>query len=93
MSTRQRGVTPERQRQRDSVPVSNAGTFAVQADTELPAAAALADAAANPTAPAVGGFGMLWNGATWDRAPGSAAGGATTNLKQLNGTTIATNSG
>jgi hypothetical protein len=36
---------------------------------------------------------MLWNGATWDRAPGSAAGGLTTNLKQLNGTTVATNSG
>jgi hypothetical protein len=66
---------------------------AVPVDTELPAAAALADAASNPTAPATGAFGMLWNGTTWDRAPGSAAGGLTTNLKQLNGTTVATNSG
>jgi hypothetical protein len=66
---------------------------AVPVDTELPAAAALADAASNPTVPATGAFGMLWNGATWDRAPGSAAGGLTTNLKQLNGTTVATNSG
>ncbi len=43
-------------------------------DTELPAAAALADATANPTAPAVGGFGMLWNGATWDRVRGNTSG-------------------
>lgn len=47
----------------------------VPVDTELPAAAALADAAANPTSPGVGSFGMLWNGATWDRAPGTAAAG------------------
>lgn len=46
----------------------------VTADTELPAAAALADAAGNPTAPAVGAFGLVWNGATWDRAPGDTAG-------------------
>lgn len=54
--------------------VSITGTPTV--DTELPAAAALADAAANPTAPAVGAFNMVWNGATWDRLPGSAASGA-----------------
>jgi hypothetical protein len=76
-----------------SLTVDNGGTFAVQADTELPAAAALADAAANPTAPAVGAFALLWNGATWDRLPGSAANGLTTNLKALNGTAIDTNSG
>lgn len=62
-------------------------------DTELPAAAALADGAANPTAPAVGAFGLLWNGATWDRAPGAAATGLLANLKALNGTTVDTNSG
>jgi hypothetical protein len=65
----------------------------VTVDTELPAAAALADAAANPTVPGVGGFGMFWNGATWDRVPGSAANGLTANLKALNGTAIDTNSG
>jgi hypothetical protein len=55
--------------------VTNAGTFAVQAtqsgawavDTELPAAAALSDAFANPTAPAVGAFVMGWNNTTWER--------------------------
>jgi hypothetical protein len=72
---------------------ANAGTGTLAVDTELPAAAALADAAANPTAPGTGAFGMLWNGATWDRAPGGATNGLTTNLKALNGTTIATNSG
>lgn len=44
-------------------------------DTELPAAAALADNTANPTAPAVGAFLMCWDGATWDRCPGTSAGG------------------
>lgn len=53
-----------------------ASTATVTVDSELPAAAALADNAANPTAPAVGAFGMLWDGATWDRAPGNSAGGA-----------------
>jgi hypothetical protein len=38
-------------------------------DTELPAAAALADGAANPTSPMVGANGLLFNGATWDRMP------------------------
>ncbi len=47
-------------------------------DTELPAAAALADGTANPTAPIVGAFGQLWNGATWDRSPGDATYGAKT---------------
>jgi len=37
-------------------------------DTELPAAAALTDAFANPTAPAVGAFLMGWDGSTdWER--------------------------
>jgi hypothetical protein len=65
----------------------------VTVDTELPAAAALADAVANPTVPGVGGFALMWNGATWDRVPGSATNGLTANLKALNGTTIDTNSG
>lgn len=40
-------------------------------DTELPAAAALADATANPTVPSVGTFIHVWNGTTWDRSRGS----------------------
>lgn len=41
----------------------------VTADTELPAAAALADTTANPTVPAVGSFLMGWDGTNtvWDR--------------------------
>jgi hypothetical protein len=45
--------------------VGVSGTVAV--DSELPAAAALADGATNPTAPTVGAAGLLWNGASWDR--------------------------
>ena len=44
-----------------------------QIDTELPAAAALADAAANPTAPMAGAPSLLFNGTTWDRARGNFA--------------------
>ncbi len=36
-------------------------------NTELPAAAALADGAANPTAPIAGAAELVFNGATWDR--------------------------
>lgn len=39
----------------------------VTVDSELPAAASLADATANPTVPAVGSFAHGWNGSTWDR--------------------------
>lgn len=39
----------------------------ISVDTELPAAAALADATSNPTAPAVGAHAMAWNGSNWDR--------------------------
>lgn len=63
-------------------------TGTVTADTELPAAAALADNTANPTAPAVGSFGMVWDGATWDRAPGTAADGALVNLGSNNDVTV-----
>ena len=46
-------------------------------DTELPAASSLGDATSNPSVPAVGSFGMVWNGTSWDRMPGTAAAGAT----------------
>ena len=39
----------------------------VTADTELPAAAALADTTANPTVPGVGTYLMGWDGTNWDR--------------------------
>lgn len=52
-------------------------------DSELPAAVALADNAANPTAPAVGAFGMIWDGTTWDRLPGDSANGADVDVTRL----------
>lgn len=49
-----------------------AGSAAVGVvDTELPAAAALADGAANPTTPLVGATGLRYNGSTWDRERGN----------------------
>jgi len=35
----------------------------------------------------------LWNGATWDRQPGSAANGTTVNLAKVGGTALATGTG
>lgn len=66
--------------------VAVSGTVTV--DTELPTAAALADNASNPTAPAVGAFGMLWDGATWDRQPGTSTDGALVNLGANNDVTV-----
>jgi hypothetical protein len=52
-------------------------------DTELPAAAALADNTANPTVPGVGSYNMCFDGSTWDRCVQSAAGaGSTTSATQ-----------
>lgn len=69
-----------------AIPVSIAGTVTV--DSELPAAAALTDNFANPTVPGVGAFNMLWDSATWDRAPGTAVDGALVNLGANNDVTV-----
>ncbi|MCX6022507.1 MAG: hypothetical protein NTZ05_12400 [Chloroflexi bacterium] len=37
-------------------------------DTELPDAAALTDANANPTTPVIGAAGLVWNDSVWERA-------------------------
>lgn len=60
------------------------GTPAV--DTELPAAAALADATVNPSAPAVGSFVHSYNGATWDRARGDTTNGLDVDVTRVGGT-------
>lgn len=57
-------------------------------DTELPAAAALADDASTPTAPAVGAFGMWYDGTTWDMARGDATDGLLVNLGANNDVSI-----
>lgn len=53
--------------------VTVSGTVTV--DSELPAAAALADTTANPTVPGVGSFAQLFNGTTWDRMRGDITNG------------------
>lgn len=72
-----------------SIPVVLASDqSALAIDTELPAAAALTDNFANPTAPGVGAFGMLWDGATWDRQPGTSTDGTLVNLGSNNDVTV-----
>lgn len=58
-------------------------------DTELPAATVLADDTANPTIPGVAAFGMVYDGATWDRLRGNAADGMLVNLGANNDVTVA----
>jgi hypothetical protein len=60
-------------------------------DSELPSAVALTDNIANPTVPGVGAFGLLWDGANWDRAAGTIADGALVNLGANNDVTLADN--
>jgi predicted SPOUT superfamily RNA methylase MTH1 len=63
-------------------------TGTVTVDTELPAAAALADNDANPTTSRVGANLLIWDGATWDRAPGNSADGQLVNLGANNDVTV-----
>ncbi len=50
-----------------------ASSATVTVDTELAAAAALADGAANPTTPTVGAANLTYNGTTWDRQRSAVA--------------------
>lgn len=47
-------------------------------DTELPAAAAMADAVANPTVPNVAANNVIWSGTGWDRQRSAAGANGTT---------------
>lgn len=47
----------------------------------FPAVAALADNTPNPSVTKVGVFPHVWDGSTWDRAPGDSANGAFVNVK------------
>lgn len=59
-----------------SIAVTNAGTFAVQADSEFPAAAALGDTDANPTTTQVGSALQGWTGTVWARLKAGIGDGA-----------------
>lgn len=66
--------------------VSITGTPVV--DTELSAAAALADNTANPTVTSVGTFAHWYDGTTWDRARGDSTDGLLVNLGTNNDVTV-----
>lgn len=65
----------------------NGGSLTVDGtvDTELPAAAALADNTANPTVPGVGAYLMGFDGTTWDRIQ---TGGAATGALKVDGSAV-----
>jgi hypothetical protein len=80
-----KGITVEGPVSNEGWPIAVMGSTAAGAnplpvsgtvDTELPAAAALDDATANPVAPMVGAGAMLWDAVagSWRRVPGDAAG-------------------
>lgn len=58
----------------------------VTVDTELPAAGALGDGAANPTTPVVGAEALLFNGTTWDRMRGDTSNGLDVDVTRVTGT-------
>lgn len=57
----------------------------VTVDTELPAAATLADATPNPSTVAFGGLMSLYNGTTWDRVRGDTANGIDVDVTRVGG--------
>jgi hypothetical protein len=61
--------------------VAVSGTVTI--DSELPAAAALADGAGNPTTPSIGSNTLVYNGTTWDRARGDTANGLDVDVTRL----------
>ena len=61
-----------------TVTANQGGAWTVTADTELPAAAALADNMANPTTPLIGACVMGYDGANWDRIRGDSVNGLET---------------
>lgn len=61
-------------------------------DTEFPAPTLTTDNFANPTTTDVKSFGMLWDGATWDRMPGNSTDGILVNLGTNNDVTITSGS-
>jgi hypothetical protein len=72
----------------NDVSVSGSVSILGSVDTELPPAALLTDDFANPTAPAVGSFVLVYDGSTWDRLPGNSTDGALVNLGANNDVSV-----
>lgn len=64
--------------------IDGSGT-ALPVDTELPAAAALADATSNPTVPGVGAYLLGWNTSKWDRLISSITNGLQVDVTRVQG--------
>lgn len=73
----------------DGSAVTQPVSGSVTADTELPAGVTPADNQTNAvTIPLVGGFAYVFDGATWDRAPGNSASGLVVDLGANNDVTV-----
>ena len=70
------------------VDIVDATGVTISADTEFPTAGVLSDNFANPTTTNVASMLMLWDTATWDRAPGDATNGLLVNLGTNNDVTV-----
>ncbi len=64
-----------------TITATQSGSWSVTADTELPAAATLGDAATAISTPIVGAVGYLWDGTNYIRHKGDTASGAWVNIK------------
>jgi hypothetical protein len=72
----------------DYIPCATDATGRMWTNTELPAAAALADTTANPTVPGVAAYNMCFNGTTWDRCTGTSTLHYATSTASTNATNI-----
>lgn len=71
-----------------TVAVSNTFLLDATFTGRFAAAGALSDNFANPTTTQMGAMNMLWDGATWDRAPGNSTDGQLVNLGANNDVTV-----
>ena len=71
-----------------TVAVSNTFLLDATFTARFAAAAALSDNFANPTTTQMGAMQMVWDGATWDRAPGNSTDGQLVNLGANNDVTV-----
>lgn len=67
----------------NSITIDGTVSVSGSVDTELPAAAALADTTANPTTPLVGVANEMFNGTTWDRMRGDITNGLDVDVTRL----------
>jgi hypothetical protein len=77
----------------DNSAVTQPVSGSITADTELPAAATLADATANPSTTVIESMLACYNGTTWDRLRGDITNGLDVDVTRVTGTVTVANGG